>query len=138
MSGVRLAFRKRSEADPARGWVPTLFYDILAGEAVVGEIMLRLGDTEHLRFYGGQIGYRVQPEAQSKGYATEALRLLKPIAAAQGFGMVWVTCRPDNNASRRVLEKVGAVFFEEVMVPEESDLFARGDRVMCRYRLAVC
>ncbi len=134
MSAVRLAFRERAEADPVRGWVPTLFYDIIADDGVVGEVSLRLGRTEHLRLYGGQVGYRIKPEAQGRGHATAALALLRPIAWDQGFTMLWVTCRTDNIASRRVLEKVGAMFVETVEVPEGTDLFARGDRTMCRYR----
>jgi tagatose 1,6-diphosphate aldolase len=137
VSRVRLAFCERTEADPVRGRVPMLRYDIVADGDRVGEIVLRLGKTDHLRRYGGQLGYRVRPDAQRRGHATAAVRLLRPIAVAQGFDALWVTCRPDNVASRRVLEKAGAVFVEAVTVPGDSDLFARGDRVMCRYRLAL-
>ncbi|WP_314371753.1 GNAT family N-acetyltransferase [Sphingomonas paucimobilis] len=132
---VALRFRERTEADPTRGWVPTLFYDIIVDENEVGQISLRLGDNEHLRLYGGQVGYRVRPEAQGRGVATTALVLLKSIAVASGFTELWITTRPDNIASRRVLDKVGAVFIEALSVPQDTDLFARGDRSMCRYRL---
>lgn len=132
---VELRWTGRSDADPVRGWVPTEDFAIVAADVVVGAIVLRLGDTESLRRYGGQVGYRVAPEHQRRGYATEALRLLMPIAVTHGFAELWVTCRPGNIASRRVLEKAGARFVEVVETPAGSDLFARGDREMCRYLL---
>ncbi|GAA4218071.1 hypothetical protein GCM10022253_18080 [Sphingomonas endophytica] len=113
--------------------MPTEDFAIVAADVTVGAIVLRLGDTESLRRYGGQVGYCVAPAHQRRGYATEALRLLMPIAVTHGFAELWVTCRPGNIASRRVLEKAGARFVEVVETPAGSDLFARGDREMCRY-----
>ncbi len=55
----------------------------------------------------GHIGYAVVPWKQRRGYATQALRLMLPIAAASGLAWVDVTCDPDNNASRRVIEANG-------------------------------
>ncbi len=132
---VELRWTGRSAADPVKGWVPTEDFAIVAADVTVGAIVLRLGDTESLRRYGGQVGYRVAPAHQRRGYATEALRLLMPIAVTHGFAELWVTCRPGNIASRRVLEKAGARFVEVVETPADSDLFARGDREMCRYLL---
>ena len=132
---VELRWTGRSAADPVKGWVPTEDFAIVAADVTVGAIVLRLGDTESLRRYGGQVGYRVAPAHQRRGYATEALRLLMPIAVTHGFAELWVTCRPGNIASRRVLEKAGARFVEVVKTPTDSDLFARGDWEMCRYLL---
>ncbi|WP_236552835.1 GNAT family N-acetyltransferase [Sphingomonas sp. 8AM] len=132
---MELRWSGRSDADPVRGWVPSEDFAIVAAGVVVGAIVLRLGDTEALRRYGGQVGYRVAPEQQRRGYATAALRLLMPIAVSHGFAALWITCRPENVASRRVLDKVGARFVELVETPADSDLFARGDRRMCRYLL---
>ena len=134
---VELCWSGRSAADPVRGWVPTEDFAIVAAGVAVGAIVLRLGDTEELRRYGGQVGYRVAPPYQRRGYATAALRLLMPIAVTHGFAMLWITCRPDNTASRRVLEKAGARFVGVVQTPNDSDLFVRGDREMCRYLLAL-
>ncbi|MFK3889071.1 GNAT family N-acetyltransferase [Sphingomonas sp. NPDC079357] len=132
---VELRWTGRSDADPLKGWVPTEEFAIVAAGVEVGAIVLRLGDTEPLRRYGGQVGYRVAPEHQRRDYATAALRLLMPIAVTHGFSSLWITCRPANLASRRVLEKAGARFMEVVETPADSDLFARGDREMCRYML---
>jgi predicted acetyltransferase len=55
----------------------------------------------------GHIGYAVVPWKQRHGYATQALRLMLPIAAASGLAWVDLTCDADNLASRRVIEANG-------------------------------
>jgi predicted acetyltransferase len=133
---VILRLRESRPADPARGYVPTDFYDILAREEAVGEISLRLVETEYLRLYGGQVGYGVKPEYRGNGYAAEALRLLRPIARAAGFEALWITCSIDNPASRRTLETAGAVFVEEIDLLPGTDMYERGQRRSCRFLLA--
>ena len=132
---LKLELQKTMEAQPERGWVPAEFYHMVADGAVVGTIQLRLGNSEDLRLYGGQVGYSVVPEHRGHGHAGAALRLLVPIARQHGMAELWITCTPDNMASRRTLEKVGAVYVETVRVPLDSDLHARGDYEMRRYRL---
>jgi len=132
---VILRLRKVTEADPSRGWVPAEHYDILAGGEIVGTIQLRLGNTEYMRMYGGHVGYGIDPQHRGNGYASSALKELLPIARRHGFPEIWITCRPDNVASWRTLEKVGASYEGTVDVPSDSDLHARGDLQMRRYRL---
>lgn len=57
----------------------------------------------------GHVGYSVVPWKQGRGIATQALRMLLPIAAARGLSRVLITCDEDNFASRRVIEKNGGV-----------------------------
>ncbi len=56
----------------------------------------------------GHIGYSVVPAKRRRGYATEALRQLLPIARQHGLHRVSLTCDPDNAPSRRVAEANGA------------------------------
>jgi predicted acetyltransferase len=56
----------------------------------------------------GHIGYGVVPWKRRRGYATAALRQVLPLAAAEGLPYVEITCDPDNEASRRVIEANGA------------------------------
>jgi predicted acetyltransferase len=56
----------------------------------------------------GHIGYGVVPWKRRRGYATEALRQMLPLAAAEGLPYVEITCDADNIASRRVIEANGA------------------------------
>jgi len=110
---------------------------MVVGDEVVGTIQLRLGDTDHLRLYGGHVGYGVAPDHRGHGHASAALSALRPIARDHGFEEIWITCRPDNVASWRTLEKAGARYEGTVAVPPDSDLYARGDTEMRRYRLSV-
>jgi len=47
----------------------------------------------------------------------------------------WITCNPDNAASRRTCELAGAVLVEIVDLPEDIDMYQEGERQKCRYRL---
>lgn len=134
---VSLKLRKITEPDPGRGWVPTELYDIIATGIAVGMIQLRLGNTEAMRLYGGHVGYDIAPEHRGHGYASAGLRQLVLIADCRGFDELWITCRPDNIASCRTLENAGASYVETIAVPPTSDLYARGDFEMRRYRLPV-
>jgi tagatose 1,6-diphosphate aldolase len=59
-----------------------------------------------------------------------------PLAWRAGLVPLWITCNPDNWASRRSCELAGAELVEVVPLPSGNDMFERGDREKCRYRLA--
>jgi tagatose 1,6-diphosphate aldolase len=53
-----------------------------------------------------------------------------------GIDPLWITCDPDNAASRRSLELAGAEFMEVVDVPEDCGIRKYGGKLRkCRYRL---
>ncbi|MGV3616666.1 MAG: GNAT family N-acetyltransferase [Fimbriimonas sp.] len=132
--GLRLV--RRDPGDPARDWEPVYHFDLVrlsTGERV-GNIDLRVGDTEHLRRYGGHVGYYVKPAARGNGYAARALRLLLPLARRHGMRTIWVTCNPENLASARTCERAGGVYVETVDLPTDTDLYREGERRKRRYR----
>jgi predicted acetyltransferase len=101
----------------------------------IGRIELRVRNTRRTVMYEGHIGYRVFPEHRGHRYAARACRLLLPLARHQGLEVLWITCDPDNIASRRTVELAGAELVEIVDVPEDMDMYQRGERRKCRYRL---
>lgn len=105
--------------------------------ATAGKINLRLGWNDNLLHFAGHVGYAVDEAYRGQGFASRSLRLLKPLAARHGYKELWITCNPENFASRRSCEKAGAVFMDVVDVPAGSRLYELGVRQKYRYRLVV-
>jgi tagatose 1,6-diphosphate aldolase len=124
-------------ADPMKGWVPYYVFHILSASTGrrAGEIHLRVGDTEHMRLYGGHVAYGIRPEYRGNHFAGRALRLLIPLARRHGLSELWITCNPENAASRRTCEFAGAELIEIVELPPHVDMYREGERHKCRYRL---
>ena len=98
---------------------------------------LRVGEQEELRLYYGHVGYAVFAPARGRRLAARAVRLILPLARRHGMHELWITTNPDNAASRRTCERLGASYVETVDVPRGSSLFARGERQKCRYLLVL-
>ncbi|MEZ4861891.1 MAG: GNAT family N-acetyltransferase [Caldilineaceae bacterium] len=128
---------ERDPGDPVLEFVPTYRFRMsLTHRAVeMGRIELRIGNHQRLVMYGGHIGYRVHREYRGHHYAARSVRLLLPLARHHQLGTLWITCNPDNHASRRTCELAGLEFVEIVDLPPDIDMYARGERQKCRYRL---
>lgn len=116
--------------------VPARYYRILneAGEHA-GTINLRLDTGEAITRYAGHIGYEVFPQHRGHHYASDAVKLLVPIANEHGIHTLWITCDPENMASRRTLELAGATYVETVNVLYNHAIFLAGHPRKCRYRI---
>ena len=117
--------------------VPTWSFRMVQAESgeELGTIRLRVGDSRHVVMYAGHVGYGVDERHRGHRYAERALRLLLPVARRLGLDPLWVTCDPENVASRRTLERMGAEFVEAVDVPEDCVIFQSGHPRKCRYRI---
>ncbi len=104
---------------------------------IAGGIGLRIGKSRNVEMYYGHMGYHVYPPARGRRYAERSCRLLFPLARAHGIKTLWITCNPDNFASRRTCERLGGVLVSIVAVPEDDPLYHRGDREKCRYRISL-
>lgn len=80
----------------------------------------------------GHIGYAVVPWKQGRGYATAALKMMLPEAAAIGLPFVEVTTDTTNVVSQRVILAAGGVL-RETFVPPASF----GSAPKLRYRIPV-
>ena len=100
-----------------------------------GRIDLRIGNTYDLRMYSGHVGYRVYEAHRGHRFAARAVRLVLPLARQHQLDILWITCNPDNHASRRSCELAGLKFIEIVDLPHDNDMYLRGERQKCRYRL---
>jgi len=135
--GVVLRLVETHPADAAKKWVPYYVFHIVSANSGerAGEIHLRIGDTEHMRMYGGHVAYGVRPPYRGAHFAGRALRLLLPLARRHGLAELWITCNPENLASRKTCEFAGAEFIEIVDLPPDVDMYQEGERQKCRYRL---
>ena len=88
---------------------------------MVGIIDLRHHiDHPVLSVWGGHIGYSVRASQQRKGYGTEMLRLLLPMAAERGLKRVLITCTDGNIGSEKIIRKNGGVYEKSVTVEGET------------------
>lgn len=118
--------------------VPTCFFRMMSAERdeEAGSVNLRVGSTPHLERYAGHIGYSVHAAHRGHHYAARSVMLLLPLARTLGIDPLWITCDPENVASRRSLEIAGAELIEIVDVPEDCGIRKYGGKTRkCRYRL---
>jgi predicted acetyltransferase len=132
---LRLVLKEYGPADPVKGWVPAYRFFIFVGSEQVGRIDLRLGATDFMVRFAGQVGYEIDPPHRGHKYAARAVVLLKSVARIHSFEVLWISCNPENAASRRTCELAGAELVEIVDLPSDCDMYADGERRKCRYRL---
>jgi predicted acetyltransferase len=83
----------------------------IVDEGFCGQITFRFQrGTEALPdWVSGHVGYAIVPWKRRRGYATQALRLVLPVARAEGMDRVAITCDDDNEGSRRAILANGGV-----------------------------
>ncbi len=133
---VSLVFVKIVPGDEPRGFVPSYHFRILTRNMTdAGHINFRVGDTDHVRNCAGHIGYEIHEPFRSHSYALQACCALAPFVRSV-YSAVIITTDPDNPASIRTIERLGAVFLDEVPVAPHEPLDTQGSRVKRRYRWA--
>jgi len=135
---IFLRLAKKTPADGEKQLVPAYHFTIcrtLDGQAV-GECNLRIGHNDRL-YYGGNIGYRVDEPYRGNHYAGKACLLLFKLAEKHGMKTLIITCNPENRASARTCEYTGAVLEEIARLPEDHDMYQRGERQVCIYRITL-
>lgn len=68
----------------------------------------------------GHLGYAIVPWKRERGYATQALALLLPVARDLGLPRVLVTCDAGNIASRRIIEANGGIAASSDTHPDQT------------------
>lgn len=134
---LTLRLSKTVDPDPLNQRVATYHFEMQIGEAIAGAIRFRAQNDFDVETYAGNIGYNVHPAFRGNHLAERACRLLLPLARAHGFTHLWITCDPENIASRRTCERLGAELVDIVALPEHSDMYQDGERLKCRYRLTL-
>ncbi|HSU54628.1 MAG TPA: GNAT family N-acetyltransferase [Candidatus Dormibacteraeota bacterium] len=134
---VRLQFVRISPGDEKRGYAPFYSYRILAPDGSdAGHINFRIGDSVHIHMFAGHIGYEVLERFRGRRFAFQACKAIAPLVR-QIYPDVIITCDPDNFGSKRTIERLGAMFIDEVPVPRDEPAYERGSRRKRRYRWVV-
>lgn len=133
---IFLRLIKTTPADEKKQWVPAYFFTICrkSDGQTVGECNLRIGHNEIL-YYGGNIGYSIMEPFRGNHYAGKTCLLLFELAKRHGMKTLIITCKPENRASARTCEYAGGVLEEISLLPEYHDMYQRGYREVCIYRI---
>lgn len=132
---IDIVLYEKYPGDSEKGFVPAYKFNIVlhkTGEKI-GHINLRLGDTEKVANYIGHIGYGVEELYRGRRIASRACNLIKKVADDLGMKRLIITCNPDNYASRRTCEIIGAKLIDIIDIPETSDAHGIGESQKCRY-----
>jgi tagatose 1,6-diphosphate aldolase len=130
---VRLRFERIFDGDASRGMVPYYHFRVISiAGADVGHINFRVGDTEHVNLCAGHVGFQIRPEFRGHGYARQACLALAPFVRTL-YPNVKLTCDPDNVASRRTIERLGATYLDQIEVPPHDVTYENGARRKLRY-----
>jgi len=132
---LELVLVEKKPAVPEKGYFPSYTFEmrnVQSGEKI-GSVNLRIGNNDNTK-YGGHIGYSVIEKYRGHHYTARSCKLLFPVAKKHKLNPVWITCNPENIASRRTCERVGGKMIEIVDLPEANEQYKKGDRQKCRYR----
>ncbi|MEL7650051.1 MAG: GNAT family N-acetyltransferase [Sedimentibacter sp.] len=109
------------------GWVPcSTFWLIDNTNHILGVIRVRKElNSEFLRNIGGHIGYDIAPSNRRNGYGAHILKIGLEKVKSMGINTVLITCKSDNQASARIIEKNGGIFDSEIRDSDSSKIFRR-------------
>lgn len=125
MSCQKLTLRLIEENPGDEKILPFHYFDIMRSDVVVGKISLRFGDNFH-SYYNGHIGFEIFPEYRGNNYAFQAVTLILVIAKKHGMNKIYLTCTQSNMTSKRIFEKLNAVFIENAKIPKECFFYRDG------------
>lgn len=130
---VTLRFSHIIPRDELRGLVPAYHFRIFLHDGDdAGHINFRIGDTDHVILCVGHIGYEIAASRRGHGYAFQACQAIALFVRAFREKVI-ITSDPDNPASLRTIEKLGARFVNEILVPVDDPHYLRGSRFKRRY-----
>lgn len=131
--GVNLSPVEVLPAKAAICAVPAVLFAVKIRQQQVGWCDLRLAVNDDLIRYAGQIGYQIFPQYRRQGLAKKACLALSLVAKEHGIWPWVITTNHDNLASQALLTSLGARYLNQVRVPVNHELYARGDRLKNRY-----
>ncbi|MAF78873.1 MAG: GNAT family N-acetyltransferase [Halobacteriovoraceae bacterium] len=110
------------------GLVPCSNFWMISDDKYVGRMSIRHELNDHLREFGGHIGYEVVASERRKGHASEGLRLALEFCKNElNLTDLLLTCSDENIASIKTIEKNGGKLLRKKPAGE--------DRISCYYQI---
>jgi tagatose 1,6-diphosphate aldolase len=103
----------------------------------LGVINLRCSSVPHIEQYAGHVGFAVHEPHRGHRYAARSIALLIAFSKQLKFESVYITCDPENVASRRSIELAGGEYLGIMDVPANCIIHKTGHPLKCRYRIEV-
>jgi len=131
---IYLYLSKTADENKEKGYVPAYYFKIMRCEdnKEVGQCDLRIGHNDNTK-YGGNIGYEVYEPFRGNHYAAKACKLLFKLARKHNMKELIITCSPNNIASRKTCEYIGAELMGIIDLPEWHEMYKHGRRKTCQY-----
>ncbi|MCR5755191.1 MAG: GNAT family N-acetyltransferase [Acetatifactor sp.] len=76
--------------------------------------------NERMKKYTGHVGYSVRPSERGKGYAKKMLTQALDFLTSFGFEEIFVSCLPENEASKKTILSNGGEYVETVFLDEDN------------------
>ncbi|WP_421903325.1 GNAT family N-acetyltransferase [Maridesulfovibrio sp.] len=125
---IHLHLEKTVPVPPDGELVPFLHFKILnTEETIVGHINLRIGNTRHILKCAGHVGYEILPEYRGNSLSYHACIALRKVITCF-YSSIILTVDPENAASIRIIEKLGAVFRSMEDVHPDDPAYKSGAR----------
>lgn len=94
------------------GKVPATTYWLIDNDEYVGKVRIRHKLSKSSLSH---IGYDIRPTKRKLGYGNEILKLALPKAKELGIDKATIICDSTNIGSRKIIEKNGGVFQNEIL-----------------------
>ena len=124
---LELYIQRKAHAHEERFQVPAYYFSIkksgFADE--IGKIEIRIGHNEQT-FYGGNVGYEIYPPYRGNHYAMRACQIIKRVAKGHGMKFLYISCLPDNIASNKTCQRLGAKLLGNYLIPFHNEMYLMG------------
>lgn len=107
-------------ADDERVPARTYFLVRSSDDKIVGMINIRLELNEHLKKFGGHIGYCIRPTERKKGYNKINLYLGLKVCKKYNISKIFMDADKENPASWKTMEALGGVNIREYYDDENA------------------
>ncbi len=120
---IKLIPKSYDEPDLEKGYAPRYGFSIILVDSNedIGVVYFSV-DTSTRQYLVGHLSYGVSPTHAGHNYAAKACRLVKKVALAHDFKRLFIGAGYDNIASRKTIERLGAVPITKKDVPDAGIL----------------